>query len=70
MADIGVVTVGERPTRVLVAISGLLIAGAGVAAVVHPGWDETVVLVAAIAWAALGLIGLAQLTIAVRRALS
>ena len=68
MDDIGLVTVGERPTRVSVAISGLIVGG--VAALVHPGWDETVVLVAAIVWAALGLVGLAQLIIAVRRALS
>jgi hypothetical protein len=68
MDDIGIVTVGERPTRVSVAISGLIVGG--VAALVHPGWDETVVLVAAIVWAGLGLIGLAQLMIAVRRALS
>jgi phosphatidylglycerophosphate synthase len=68
MDDIGTVTVGERPTRVSVAISGLIVGG--VAALVHPGWDETVVLIAAIAWAALGLIGLVQLVTAVRRTLS
>ena len=67
MTGLGVVTVGERPTRVSVAISGLLIGG--VAGLVHPGWDETVVVVAVIVWVALGLIGLAQLLTAVRRAL-
>src|SRR3954447_5772319 len=37
MAEIGAVTVGERPTRVSVAISGLLVAG--VADFVRPGWS-------------------------------
>ncbi|WP_067498087.1 CDP-alcohol phosphatidyltransferase family protein [Actinoplanes sp. TFC3] len=68
MAEIGAVTVAERPTRVSVAISGLVVAT--LAGVVHPGWESTVVLIAVIVWVALGLIGLAQLTVAVRRALT
>ena len=67
MTGLGAVTVGERPTRVSVAISGLLIGG--VAGLVHPGWDVTVVVVAVIVWVALGLIGLGQLLAAVRREL-
>jgi len=67
MPDIGAVTVGERPTRVSVAISGLLIGG--LAGLVHPGWDESVVTLAAAAWLALAVIGLAQLAVVVRRAL-
>jgi phosphatidylglycerophosphate synthase len=68
MDGLGIVTLGERPTRVSVAISGLLVGG--LAGLAHPGWDRTVVVVAMIAWLALGLIGLVQLAIAVRRELS
>lgn len=68
MAGLGIVTVGERPTRVAVAVSGLLIGG--LAGLVHPGWETTVVLVAAAVWLALGAIGLVQLALAVRRELS
>lgn len=68
MPDIGAVTVGERPTRVSVAISGLLLGG--VAGLLDPGWEPAVVTVAAAAWAVLGLIGFGQLIVAVRRALT
>jgi phosphatidylglycerophosphate synthase len=68
MADIGVVTVGERPTRVSVAISGLLVGG--VAGLVHEGWDGAVVTIGAAAWLTLAVVGLAQLITAVRRELS
>ena len=68
MPDIGAVTVGERPTRVSVAISGLLIGG--VAELVHPGWGGAVVTAAAAVWLALAVIGLAQLAVVTRRALS
>jgi phosphatidylglycerophosphate synthase len=68
MPDIGAVTVGERPTRVSVAISGLLIGG--VAELVHPGWGGIVVTAAAAVWLALAVIGLAQLAAVTRRALS
>ncbi|MEV4704840.1 CDP-alcohol phosphatidyltransferase family protein [Actinoplanes sp. NPDC049316] len=67
MSGLGAVTVGERPTRVSVAISALVVGG--VAGLVHPGWDRTVVVIAAIVWVALGVIGLVQLLAAVRRAL-
>ena len=68
MTGLGVVTLGERPTRVSVAIGGLLVGG--LAGLLHPGWEATVVLVAAIVWLALGVIGLVQLVVAVRRELS
>jgi CDP-diacylglycerol--glycerol-3-phosphate 3-phosphatidyltransferase len=68
MPDIGVVTVGERPTRVSVAISGLLVGG--VAGLVHPGWDTVVVRIGAAAWLVLAMIGMGQLIAAVRRALA
>jgi phosphatidylglycerophosphate synthase len=68
MPEIGAVTLGERPTRVSVAISGLLVGG--VAGLVHPGWDRAVLIVAAVAWLALSLVGLVQLVVVVRRALS
>jgi phosphatidylglycerophosphate synthase len=67
MDGVGIVTVGERPTRVSVALSGLLVGGA--AGLVHPGWEPTVIVAAAACWTILGLIGLAQLIVAVRREL-
>ncbi len=67
MPDIGAVTLGERPTRVSVAISGLLVGG--LAGLVLPGWDTTVLTIAAAAWLGLGAIGIVQLAAAVRRAL-
>ncbi len=68
MEGLGIVTLGERPTRVSVAISGLLVGG--LAGLLHPGWASTVLVVATLAWLALGLIGLVQLIRAVRRELS
>jgi phosphatidylglycerophosphate synthase len=68
MAEIGAVTVGERPTRVSVAISALVVGG--VAGLVHAGWDTTVVTIGAVVWLALAVIGLGQLITAVRRALT
>ena len=60
MAEIGVVTVAERPTRVLVAIFGLLLAALFPAAIT----------VAAAGWLGLAAIGLIQLAAAIRRELS
>jgi CDP-diacylglycerol--glycerol-3-phosphate 3-phosphatidyltransferase len=60
MTGIGVVTVAERPTRVLLAVAGL-----GIGALV-----TSLATVAAAAWFALALVGLAQLAVAVRRALA
>jgi phosphatidylglycerophosphate synthase len=67
MQEIGAVTVGERPTRVAVTVSGLIVGG--VAALVHDRWGAAVITAAAAVWLALGLVGLAQLAAAVRRAL-
>ncbi|MGX6604231.1 CDP-alcohol phosphatidyltransferase family protein [Micromonosporaceae bacterium Da 78-11] len=67
MSDIGTVTLGERPTRVSIAISGLLLAG--MAGFVHDTWAPTVLIVAAATWFTLAVVGLAQLAVAVRRAL-
>jgi phosphatidylglycerophosphate synthase len=60
MTEIGVVTVAERPTRVLVTIFGLL------AAAVMP-WATTA---AAGVWLALTAVALVQLTAAIRRQLA
>jgi CDP-diacylglycerol--glycerol-3-phosphate 3-phosphatidyltransferase len=68
MNEIGTVTVGERPTRVSVAISALIVGGT--AGLIHDGWDSTVITVAAAAWLALAVMGLTQLAIAVRRQLT
>jgi phosphatidylglycerophosphate synthase len=68
MSEIGAVTVGERPTRVSIGISGLLIGG--LAGLVHDGWAVTVLTVAAAAWLTLAVAGLGQLAVAVRRELA
>jgi CDP-diacylglycerol--glycerol-3-phosphate 3-phosphatidyltransferase len=68
MAEIGVVTVGERPTRVAVAAAGLVVAGA--VGLLRPGWAGGVLTAAAAAWLVLGLVGAVQLATAVRRALT
>lgn len=59
MTEIGAVTVGERPARVSVAVTGLLLAP--VTTLVLP--------VAAAVWLLLQVVGLAQLIVAVHRAL-
>jgi CDP-diacylglycerol--glycerol-3-phosphate 3-phosphatidyltransferase len=59
MNEIGVVTVAERPTRVIVTIFGLLLGALF-------GWLITL---AVIVWIAVTVVGLAQLAAAVRRAL-
>ena len=60
MSEIGVVTVAERPTRVLVAIFGLL--AAAIAAIA--------INVAAAVWLGLAVVGLVQLGAAIRRELA
>jgi CDP-diacylglycerol--glycerol-3-phosphate 3-phosphatidyltransferase len=69
VTDILVVTVSERPTRVLAALFGLL--GAGLLGT-HSlgGFDaETAAFCGAVVWLALGLVGFAQLLHALRGAL-
>jgi CDP-diacylglycerol--glycerol-3-phosphate 3-phosphatidyltransferase len=62
MADVGVVTVSERPTRVIVTAAFLACAGIFTGAV----WAA----LGAAAWVGLGAVGLAQLLVVVRRRLS
>ncbi|GAA0567377.1 CDP-alcohol phosphatidyltransferase family protein [Paractinoplanes ferrugineus] len=59
MSEIGVVTVAERPTRVILTIFGLLLGAL----------YEWLITPVVIVWIALSVVGLAQLTVAVRRAL-
>jgi len=63
MSEIGVVTVWERPTRVIVTAVFLGCAGA------YPGGDAWWAGVAAAAWVGLGVVGLGQLLVVVRRRL-
>jgi phosphatidylglycerophosphate synthase len=65
MTDIGTVTVGERPTRVLLALFGLLAVGATALFDQAPAAAA----VATALWAALATVALVQLTHAVVRAL-
>lgn len=67
MREIGAVTVGERPTRVAIAVVGLLLAG--LAGLIEPDLAAGTITVLAAVWVLLALFGLAQLLTAVRRAL-
>jgi hypothetical protein len=58
---VGVITVWERPTRVIVTAAFLLCAGVFA--------DDVWALLGAAAWVGLGVIGLGQLLIVVRRTL-
>jgi phosphatidylglycerophosphate synthase len=62
MTEIGAVTVGERPTRVLIALFGLLVAGIA-------GHAPVVLTVAAVVWLGLAVVGFGQLAVVVRREL-
>lgn len=63
MDEVGVVSIGERPTRVIVA--GAFLLGAGV----YPGAAGTWVTVGTAVWVAVHAVGLVQVSLAVRRAL-
>jgi phosphatidylglycerophosphate synthase len=63
MSEVGVVTVSERPTRVIVTAMFLLAAG------VYPDSAGTWACAGAAVWAGLGAVGLAQLAVVVRRRL-
>ncbi|GAB3984790.1 hypothetical protein GCM10027615_73180 [Plantactinospora veratri] len=67
MKEIGTVTVGERPSRVSVAVVGLLIAG--LAHLVMPELAAGTITVATAIWVLLGFFGMVQLLSAVRRSL-
>lgn len=64
MTEVGVVTVGERPTRVIIASSFLITAG------IFPAHPAGVVAAAALATAVVSAVGLVQLLVVVRRRLS
>jgi len=64
MSEIGVVTVAERPTRVIVTAGTLAVAGLLPDRAAHAG------LVGALVWTALGAVGLVQLLVVARRRLS
>jgi phosphatidylglycerophosphate synthase len=64
MQEVGVVTVAERPTRVIVAAAFLLAAG------LYPGSASTWATVGAVVWTGLGTVALVQLSIVVTRRLS
>lgn len=68
MRGVGVVTVGERPTRVSVALVGLLLGGA--AGLLRADLQAGTVTIAAVAWLVLAVFGLGQLFGTVRRELS
>lgn len=64
MAELGVLTMAERPTRATLVVIGLALGGvSGILTGALPAGTVTVV---AAVWALLGLVGLAQLTMAVR----
>lgn len=64
LGDIAVVTVWERPTRVVV--TALFLLGAGIYTTAAETWATA----GAAAWATLGVVGLVQLLVVVRRRLS
>ncbi|NBE83782.1 CDP-alcohol phosphatidyltransferase family protein [Micromonospora rubida] len=67
MREIGAVTVGERPTRVCVALVGLLLAG--LAGLIDPDLTAGTITMATAVWVLLAGFGLGQLLSTVRRAL-
>ncbi|MCW3845223.1 CDP-alcohol phosphatidyltransferase family protein [Micromonospora yasonensis] len=67
MREIGVVTVAERPTRVCVALAGLLVAG--LTGLIDTDVTAGTITMAATVWVLLAGFGLGQLLAAVRRAL-
>lgn len=68
MKEIGAVTAGERPSRVSVALVGLLVAG--ITGLIRPELAAGTMTVATVVWVLLALFGLVQLLSAVRRSLS
>jgi phosphatidylglycerophosphate synthase len=64
MPEIGVVTISERPTRVI--LTGMFLLGAGM----YPGVAHLWAAAGAAAWAVVGVVGLVQLLLAVHRRLA
>jgi len=67
LADVGVITVAERPTRVALVIAALVLGG--VAWMINPHLTPGTVTVVVAVWVVLGLIGAARLTGVIRAAL-
>jgi CDP-diacylglycerol--glycerol-3-phosphate 3-phosphatidyltransferase len=67
MAEIGVVTVGERPTRIIVLVFGLMLTGIVTVADASLTGDAATLTTAI--WSVLGVVAFIQLAVAVRRAL-
>jgi CDP-diacylglycerol--glycerol-3-phosphate 3-phosphatidyltransferase len=67
MTQISAVTIGERPTRVLVALIGLLLAG--MSGLIEPDLAAGTMTVVAAVWGLLAFFGLGQMFSAVRAAL-
>lgn len=68
MTEIGAVTVGERPTRVAIAVSGLTIGG--FIGFVRGEWTHYVIVTTVAVWLVLAIAGLGQLAAAVHHELS
>jgi phosphatidylglycerophosphate synthase len=64
MGEVGVVTVWERPTRVI--LTAFLFLGCGLL----PGRTDLIATLGAVAWIALGVVGLTQLLVVVHRRLA
>jgi phosphatidylglycerophosphate synthase len=64
MQEVGVITVSERPTRLIVSAAFLLAAG------LYPAAATTWALVGAVAWTVVAVVGFGQLAVVVRRRLS
>ncbi|MGN6246169.1 MAG: CDP-alcohol phosphatidyltransferase family protein [Motilibacteraceae bacterium] len=64
MAEVGVVTVWERPSRIIV--TAMFLVGAGIYDSASENWATA----GALAWLTLGVVGLAQLLVVVRRRLT
>jgi phosphatidylglycerophosphate synthase len=67
MTGIGLITVAERPTRVIVAALALVLGG--VAWIINPNLTPGAVTVVLAVWAVLGLVGTARLLTAIRATL-
>jgi CDP-diacylglycerol--glycerol-3-phosphate 3-phosphatidyltransferase len=67
MKEVGAVTVGERPSRVSVALVGLL--AAWVSGLIQPALAAGTITVVTAIWVLLGLFGLGQLLAVVQRSL-
>ncbi|MDA2889847.1 CDP-alcohol phosphatidyltransferase family protein [Mycolicibacterium sp. BiH015] len=65
MPGVGAVTVAERPTRLIVVAAAAIGAAASPAGIPPMGWDWATAL--AVTWTVVGIVGMVQLVIGVRR---